>query len=93
MVVYPIFGFLPANPKSMNKGKKDLVEALKVLENHLRSRSFVVGNTVTLADIVLTSALVYVVFSLKCELDCDVDSNTNARTQVPHENGFRCQTT
>ena len=60
MVVYPIFGFLPPNPKNMSKGKKDLVEALKVLEKHLRSRTFMVGNTVTLADIVVTAALVYV---------------------------------
>ena len=47
------------NPKSMGKGKKDLQNSLKVLENHLRSRSFVVGNSVTLADIVLVSALTY----------------------------------
>lgn len=59
MVVYPIFGFLPPNPKQIGKGKNDLKNAMNVLENHLRSRSYMVGNKVTLADIVLVAALTY----------------------------------
>jgi len=59
MWIYPIFEFLPANPKSVNKAKQDVKKALKVLDAHLASRSFLVGRKVTLADIVLVSTLVY----------------------------------
>lgn len=59
MWVYPIFGFMPPNPKQVQKATKETKEALKVLEAHLLSRSFVVGNAVTLADIVMVSTLVY----------------------------------
>lgn len=59
MWIYPIFEFLPPNPKAVGKAKQDVKKALKVLDNHLASRSFLVGRKVTLADIVLVSTLVY----------------------------------
>jgi len=59
MWIYPIFGFQPPNPKQINKAKQDTKKALKVLEDHLRSRTFMVGRAITLADIVLVCALVY----------------------------------
>jgi len=59
MWIYPLFGFMPPNPKQVNKATKETKEALKVLEAHLKSRSFMVGNKVTLADIVLAAVLTY----------------------------------
>eukprot|EP00501_MAST-03F_sp_TOSAG23-6_P002509 GSMAST32.ASY1.ANO1.2646.1 assembled CDS len=59
MWVFPIFGFLPPNPKSVQKAKKDTATALNVLEAHLKSRSYMVGEAITLADICLVSTLVY----------------------------------
>jgi len=59
MWIYPIFGFMPPNPKQIGKAKFDTKKALKVLEEHLKSRTFMVGRAITLADIALVSALVY----------------------------------
>jgi elongation factor 1-gamma len=59
MWIFPIFGFMPPNPKAVNKAKKDTAEALKVLEAHLLNHSYLVGEAITLADIVLVSSLVY----------------------------------
>lgn len=59
MWIFPIFGFMPPNPKAIQKAKKETTEALKVLEAHLLSRSYMVGESITLADIVLVSSLVY----------------------------------
>jgi len=59
MWIYPIFGFMPPNPKQIGKAKQDTKKALKVLEDHLRSRTFMVGRAITLADIALACALVY----------------------------------
>jgi len=59
MWIYPIFGFMPPNPKAIGKAKQDTKAALKVLEAHLLSRSFMVGRGITLADITLACALVY----------------------------------
>jgi len=59
MWIYPIFEFLPPNPKSVGKAKQDTKAALAVLDKHLESRSFLVGRKITLADIVVVSTLVY----------------------------------
>ena len=44
---------------SYEKAKADLATALKVLEDHLQKKTFLVGNRVTLADIVVASTLLY----------------------------------
>eukprot|EP00941_MAST-03F_sp_MAST-3F-sp1_P004720 g4720.t1 len=59
MWIFPIFGFMPPNPKAVQKAKGDTKAALQVLEAHLLSRSYMVGESITLADICLVSALVY----------------------------------
>ncbi|KAF1792040.1 Thioredoxin-like fold [Phytophthora cactorum] len=46
-------------PAALSKAKADVKKALQTLENHLHLRTYLVGEQVTLADIVVASALVY----------------------------------
>jgi len=57
--LYPVLGYLPLNPAATAKAKADLAAALAVLEKHLLTRTYLVGNKLTLADIAVVSALVY----------------------------------
>lgn len=57
--VYPILGWSKYNDAVHAKAVEDLHAALATLERHLLSRTFVVGEAVTLADIVLVAALFY----------------------------------
>jgi elongation factor 1-gamma len=50
--LYPIQGYLPYNPKAYAEAKKEVVSALTILNNHLLHNTFLVGNQITLADIV-----------------------------------------
>jgi elongation factor 1-gamma len=56
---YPVLGYMPFNATSNEKAKADLAKALATLETHLATRTYLVGNKVTLADITVVSALVY----------------------------------
>lgn len=56
---YPVLGYLPNNPVVASQAKLDLASALKVLEDHLLYRTYLVGETITLADITIASTLVY----------------------------------
>ena len=57
---YPVLGYMPFNLDAYNKAKEDLAKGLKTLDTHLLTRTFLVGEKITLADICVTSALVYV---------------------------------
>lgn len=57
--VYPVMGVMPSNPAATAKAKSDLAKALDVVEKHLDTNSYLVGHTITLADITLVSALLY----------------------------------
>ena len=50
---------MPYSEAANAKAKVDLANALAALDNHLSSRTYLVGNAVTLADIVIVSTLVY----------------------------------
>jgi len=56
--IYPILGYLAFNPKAYAEAKKDVANALSVLNSHLEHHTFLVGHQVTVADIVIVSALV-----------------------------------
>ena len=58
-VTYPILGAMKTNPGTMKKSVEDLKAALKVLNAHLTKKTYMVGETITLADIVIASTLVY----------------------------------
>eukprot|EP01111_Echinosteliopsis_oligospora_P011670 TRINITY_DN3904_c0_g1_i2.p1 TRINITY_DN3904_c0_g1~~TRINITY_DN3904_c0_g1_i2.p1 ORF type:complete len:122 (+),score=24.70 TRINITY_DN3904_c0_g1_i2:327-692(+) len=55
--LYPFFGFLPMDDAS-KRGKDDLINKwLPPVENHLKKRSWFVGDRVTLADTVFFGAM------------------------------------
>jgi elongation factor 1-gamma len=55
--LYPILGYLQYNEKATQEAKKELTTSLNVLNQHLLRNTFLVGNAVTLADIVIVTAL------------------------------------
>jgi elongation factor 1-gamma len=65
---YPVAGYMPFQQLAYNKSKEDLRNALKILNAHLKEgkSEFLVNDQVTLADIVVASALVYP-FKLVCD--------------------------
>jgi len=56
---YPVLGYMPTNPAVAAQCKSDLAAALKTLEEHLRFKTYLVGEAITLADITVVSTLVY----------------------------------
>eukprot|EP00612_Vaucheria_litorea_P007669 CAMPEP_0171472784 /NCGR_PEP_ID=MMETSP0946-20130122/1473_1 /TAXON_ID=109269 /ORGANISM="Vaucheria litorea, Strain CCMP2940" /LENGTH=390 /DNA_ID=CAMNT_0012002465 /DNA_START=53 /DNA_END=1225 /DNA_ORIENTATION=- len=57
-VSYPVIGWMDNVPEVSAKALKDLTSALSVLEEHLKLRTFLVGRSITLADISIAAALV-----------------------------------
>jgi len=51
--VFPILGLIPNNANATQKAKGDVRKALENLNKHLQTRTFLVGQRVTLADIVV----------------------------------------
>ncbi|GMH57427.1 hypothetical protein TrVE_jg10876 [Triparma verrucosa] len=60
MWTYPVLGYMPFNLGAYTKAKEDLAKGLKTLDTYLLTRTYLVGEKITLADICITSALVYV---------------------------------
>jgi len=54
----PIQKVIQNNPAATKKAQEDIKKILRLLDNHLLTRTFLVGNSVTLADIVLGASLV-----------------------------------
>jgi len=57
--VYPVFGFMPFSEVAQKTAEAQVAKALKTLESHLTDKTFLVGESVTLADIVIVSTLLY----------------------------------
>jgi len=55
--IFPIQGIIPNNPLATKKAQEDIKKVLQILDSHLITRTYIVGNTVTLADIVLATSL------------------------------------
>ena len=55
--VYPIIGYMPFNGAAYGKAKAHVAAALKTLDAHLLDKTYIVGESVTLADITIASAL------------------------------------
>merc|ERR1719223_76179 len=51
--LYPIKGFLPFNAETTEKAKTNAKRALTYLNTHLATRTFLVGECVTMADVVV----------------------------------------
>mmetsp|Transcript_16955 Transcript_16955/g.25503 ORF Transcript_16955/g.25503 Transcript_16955/m.25503 type:complete len:438 (-) Transcript_16955:259-1572(-) len=59
MWVYPIIGYMPYNATAYAKAKEHVTKALSTLDAHLLDKTYIVGDSLTLADITIASALVY----------------------------------
>jgi len=57
--VYPILGYIPNNSTATQKAKGDIRKVLDYLNKHLTSRTFLVGERITVADIVVATSLYY----------------------------------
>lgn len=55
--IYPILGLIPNNATATQKAKGDIRKVLDILNNHLLTRTFLVGERITLADIVVSMSL------------------------------------
>ncbi len=52
-LIYPLFGFYEFNKVDADNATKDLKDQLTVLNKHLDGKSFIVGSSLTLADVTL----------------------------------------
>eukprot|EP00310_Coccolithus_braarudii_P012458 CAMPEP_0183351500 /NCGR_PEP_ID=MMETSP0164_2-20130417/25299_1 /TAXON_ID=221442 /ORGANISM="Coccolithus pelagicus ssp braarudi, Strain PLY182g" /LENGTH=222 /DNA_ID=CAMNT_0025523693 /DNA_START=46 /DNA_END=710 /DNA_ORIENTATION=+ len=57
MWIYPILGFISSNAKNTEQAKTELARALAVLQTHLTAHTFLAGEGVTLADVVVVCSL------------------------------------
>uniref|UniRef100_A0A2H1VZ97 Elongation factor 1-gamma n=1 Tax=Spodoptera frugiperda TaxID=7108 RepID=A0A2H1VZ97_SPOFR len=57
--VFPYLGIMQFNKQNVERAKQDLLAALKVLDAHLLTRTFLVTERVTLADIVVFCTLIH----------------------------------
>lgn len=58
-ILYPVFGLSPSLNAEMNeKAKNDVSTSLKVIDDYLKLKTFLVGNGVTIADISLGCTLI-----------------------------------
>lgn len=55
--VFPYLGVMPHRPAAVTRARQDLLDALRVLDTHLASRTFLVGERVSLADVVVFCTL------------------------------------
>ena len=57
VICYPIVGWMALHQEAFEKAKKDLNASLRVLEGHLKTRTYLVTEAISLADITLATAL------------------------------------
>ena len=58
MWIYPLLGFITSNASNEAKAKEDVARALKVLNSYLVSHTFLAGEGITAADVVVSCSLV-----------------------------------
>jgi len=55
--LYPIFGFIQNNPVATKKAQEDIKRVLQILDSHLLTRTYLVGRSISIADIVVATSL------------------------------------
>jgi len=55
--LFPIFGYIPNNPQATQKAKGDIRKSLEILNKTLATRTFLVNERITLADVVMSLTL------------------------------------
>ena len=63
-LIDPIFGWKYYSKEEVNNASKDLKKRIEVLEKHLNGKEFLVGNSITLADIVVFNKIRFVMMFL-----------------------------
>jgi elongation factor 1-gamma len=56
-LIYPLFGFYEYHKADADHATKDLKDHLSLLNKHLEGKSFIVGNSITLADVTMFNVL------------------------------------
>jgi len=56
-LILPIFGIQHHDHERAHKAKEDLKKVVEILENHLKGKTFLVGNHLTIADIAVATSL------------------------------------
>lgn len=56
-LVYPCMGIMQFHKSNNDRAKEELKQILQVLNQHLRTRTYLVGERITLADIAITCDL------------------------------------
>jgi len=56
--LYPIYGFLEVHTQATQKAKGDILKVLEILNKHLEDSTFLVGERITLADIVVAMTMI-----------------------------------
>jgi len=56
--LFPIIGILPFNKQTAERAKEDIKKVLSVINDHLLTRTYLVGERITLADITMALTLV-----------------------------------
>jgi elongation factor 1-gamma len=72
---YGIFGWAPVDQEAFNESVKNLRESLKILNTHLEGKNFMVGEQITVADVVLAH-FIQLIFQVLIE--------QNQRKGMPH---------
>jgi len=75
--LFPCLGFMQYNKQNTERAKEDIKAALSVLNTHLQTRTYLVGERISLADI---SVATYLVQLYRLVLDADL------RKPYPHTN-------
>jgi len=55
--IFPILGYIQNNPVATQRAKGDIRKILEILDKHLADRTFLVGERLTLADVVVATSL------------------------------------
>jgi elongation factor 1-gamma len=67
--LYPLWKITQFNPKIYEAAKEEVHKSLRLIESHLSSRTYLVGNQITLADIVIVTAFADLVKLVLTEAD------------------------
>ncbi|XP_008557385.1 elongation factor 1-gamma [Microplitis demolitor] len=57
--VFPLLGIMPYNKQTVENAKEDLAKSLSALNTHLLSKTYLVGERITLADISVAMTLLH----------------------------------
>jgi len=58
-LVFPLLGIIPQNKQAADRAKEDIKKILSILNEYLLTRTYLVGERITLADIVVSISLLH----------------------------------